>query len=158
MKIMLSFLFVSCLSICKAQLSHYVISSAGVVMEASNLHVEFTLGETCITTLSTEEIVLTQGFHQPLETTPIDNISTSENTPFSIYPNPSAGKINIHNLPSGFNELRIYDSLGALCQNIGLQKAHEYIDLTELSSGFYLITFCNSVENVVFHQSLIIQH
>lgn len=158
MKIILSFLFISCLSICHAQLSHYVISNAGDVMEANNLQVEFTLGEVCITTFSTEEIVFTQGFHQPLETTPIDNISTAEDTPFWIYPNPSSGKINIHNLPTGFNELRIYDSLGALCQNIGLQKVHESIDLSELSSGYYLITFCNTEDNAVFHQSLIIQH
>ncbi len=127
-------------------------------MEANNLQVEFTLGEVCIATFSTEEIVFTQGFHQPLETTPIDNISTEEDTVFSTYPNPSAGKINIHNLPTGFNDLRIYDSLGALCQSIGLQKIHESIDLTELSSGYYLITFFNTEDNAFFHQSLIIQH
>jgi hypothetical protein len=158
MKIILSFLFVLCLTICKAQLSHSVISSAGEVMEANNLHVEFTLGEVCIATLSTDEIVLTQGFHQTLDTTLIDNINITEIPTFSIYPNPSQGKIQIHNLPIGYNELRIYDSLGALCVSLGLQQNQNSIDLAGLSSGFYLITLSNTERNAALHQPLIIQH
>ena len=127
-------------------------------MEANNLQVEFTIGEVCITTLSTDEIVLTQGFHQTIDTTLIDNININEITSFSTYPNPSQGRIQIHNPPIGFNELRIYDSLGALCLNLGLQQNQNSIDLAGLSSGFYLITLSNTERKAVLHQPLIIQH
>lgn len=71
-----------------------VISSSGGYGENKNFSISWTLGELAITTLQGENLVLTQGFQQPLTIgTGIkkDEVKWS----ISVYPNPVHNELNI---------------------------------------------------------------
>ena len=60
------FLAVLCINGATAQqLSPSVIASAGGSFQSTEFSLDYTLGETFITTLSNGQNILTQGFHQP---------------------------------------------------------------------------------------------
>jgi gliding motility-associated-like protein len=53
------------------ELYNHVIGSSGAHYSGNNLELSSTIGETIITTVSTTNHILTQGFHQPLSVVPL---------------------------------------------------------------------------------------
>ncbi len=73
------------------QISNSVISSAGNADKINNLSLEWTLGEPAIETISSNNQLYTQGFHQPMQTAKILHTKiavTQERYHITIAPNP----------------------------------------------------------------------
>ena len=64
--VVLSFMFLILWNFSFSQsLSPTLISSAGAYAAAGDITLSYSLGEIAVTTLTTDNLVLTQGFHQP---------------------------------------------------------------------------------------------
>ena len=75
------------------QITPTVISSQGNSNQFSNGQLDWTIGEIAVTTLSVNDLLLTQGFHQPL---PAQEIVDDENQILvSISPNPTPNDLTI---------------------------------------------------------------
>lgn len=66
-----------------------IIATVGNYFENSNGSIEFTIGEPVTATLSKNDIVLTQGFHQPVLTVLPDKIDPNLHFDLTAYPNPT---------------------------------------------------------------------
>ena len=58
---------------------------------------------------------------------------------FTFYPNPSGGKIWMHQkIPANLESIRIYDAMGKLCYSCDPAHPQQMIDLRFAGSGLYL--------------------
>ena len=140
-------------------LSLSVIPAQGGFDKTENISLEWTLGESIIETVSKDQIILTQGFHQSF----IQRILNVYETPFNIliYPNPAYSQFNVH-LDIAIEEqlfLRLFDIHGR-----GLKEASVYagvrdviIDVSNLSSGLYLLKI-SDLNGSVFESHKIIKY
>jgi hypothetical protein len=76
-------------------LSPTVIASSGTTFTSASASMDFTVGEVAITTLSTGNNILTQGFHQPLQAGSGINDEYNWETGISLYPNPVSDNLTI---------------------------------------------------------------
>jgi hypothetical protein len=78
-------------------LDHQVISSAGNYMDGGLIKASQTTGEAVVGTFVTSNLIITQGFEQPLPTDiPVGIKNTQpEGTKISIYPNPTMDKVTL---------------------------------------------------------------
>ena len=142
-KILLFLILLPCFSLTwgQVQLNPTVISSAGGYAEATDINLAWTLGELAVSTLSTTDMILTQGFQQPFLLDIGDAIDDPEfNWSVNAYPNPvTDGKLNIESAEK-IHHILVYNVFG---QSI---IEHEYngvfslsIETSELTSGIYFI-------------------
>ena len=97
-------------------LSPTLISSAGVYATGGDISLSYSVGEIAVSTLTTDNLILTQGFHQPqLTGTGIpDNIELDWKV--NAFPNPVQDQLNISirlGKPVEMN-LEIFDLTGKL--------------------------------------------
>ena len=74
----------------------YVVTGCGASLQGYSmvsLKSDFTLGEIAIETISSEDFMLTQGFHQP--SLGIISITENPHSRISIYPNPTTDFLNL---------------------------------------------------------------
>lgn len=92
----------------------WVIGSMGGSYESGDWVMDYTLGESVITTLSTPGSVLTQGFHQPGSLTVSVNEHPENDFQVLVYPNPSTDVLNISisNNPGEKTVIELYDLVG----------------------------------------------
>ncbi len=119
-----------------------VIASLGSYSNNGTVSLSTTVGEAIITTHSSNSSVLTQGFQQP-EYFIISSINETlgETLQIKVYPNPSAGNINI-DLKNNHSEqvfLTVTDMLGqiVLKQNLLINTINQ-VDLQEEANGQYV--------------------
>ncbi len=90
----LAAIFFSVCGFAQIALEPSVIASGGSYAENESMSISWTLGELATTTLSGGDMILTQGFHQPIDFG--TGISTIElNWGITAYPNPVADELNI---------------------------------------------------------------
>ncbi len=110
-----------------------VVNLSGFDATINNQLVTSSVGEPLITTLLSEDIILTQGFLQP-EILPCLNVE------FSYYPNPAPEEITLE--VSGcevqIESIQLFDLWGRLIPSVKLGKNNK-IKLHGLSQGLYLI-------------------
>jgi hypothetical protein len=142
----------------KAQisLSPQVYSAAGTVFQNSQFHITYTIGEmSCVSTVSSGNSILTQGFNQPDKFTVANIEVTSGSWIWSVFPNPADQEILIRfNAP--FEKkltLKIIDAIGRLV----LPEEHfthsgaewiKSIDVSSFASGLYYVHL-SSVEGEI---------
>ncbi|MBN1789797.1 MAG: T9SS type A sorting domain-containing protein [Bacteroidales bacterium] len=126
--------------------SQEVICSAGDVFSNSSVQTEWSLGEVAIDTYYDDEIVLSQGFHQPV-------ILKQTETDFEIkvYPNPYDLNlfIEISQLESEHMYARIFDISGKLIFNKPDLLNFNKIITSEMSDGIYLLRIYDSQSHVL---------
>lgn len=115
-----------------------LISSSGNFIKTETLSIEWSLGEFAINTLSSETIVLTQGFHQPVLTT-VNNDYINENFKIRVYPNPASEFIYIQ--VDGFNSLsiKLISSLGKVMKEKNIERNLLKISTENMISGLYYL-------------------
>ncbi len=144
-KIILILLITGCHSIIHAQsISTYTIASTGINFSNDNLSISSTLGDLMIKTLQSTDLILTQGFQQPL----LLGTGISKNTylwDIKTYPNPVTKELSIIfqlEKPSDLN-LNITDLTGKriLIQELkNFPAQYEYnLDLSNLKNGIYIL-------------------
>ncbi len=132
-------------------ISRHVIGSAGTVHSNPNGYVSFTVGEPCITKLtSTNYLIVTQGFQQ----VDVDfgsgiPIVNKEEFYFQLFPNPNNGNFTVYyHLPSLLADFQVIDIAGRVVYrngSLGLNGSIN-IDVSYLSNGIYFYQIISNSE------------
>ena len=94
--VVLSFMFLIFWNFSYSQsLSPTLISSAGVYAEGGDISLSYSVGEIAVTTLTTDNLVLTQGFHQPQLTGTGMPDKIELDWKVNAFPNPVQDQLNI---------------------------------------------------------------
>lgn len=133
----------------QVSLSNTVIASTGNYSSSSNYNYSSTAGEAVIVTLSGSSMVLTQGFHQPLNsnsTTSVEQQYADANFSVLVYPNPTSNHISIE-IETDKNvdlNIEVIDMLGKICGKV--KQVNQFTgqsvyqcELSGYSSGLYFI-------------------
>ncbi|MEO0472182.1 MAG: T9SS type A sorting domain-containing protein [Bacteroidota bacterium] len=133
---------VFCLSQLAAQtLSRQVIGSVG----SANPQLSYTLGEAVVQTASSGSFTLTQGFHQPEETSVGIDRELAANVDYKLYPNPTRDQLNLElssdkalDILVSIVDIRgrqVHAPQRMLVQGTALQS----FDVSRIAAGYYLL-------------------
>lgn len=140
---------ITCFSLSAQKIAPSVIASAGHVIKAGNLSLEWTLGEVVTETRTSSSLIVTQGFHQGnLGTTLVQN---QELTQLNVYPNPTTSIINIENPESLDLQFTLTNIEGKIIMQNQLRTSNLEINLEDLSQGNYILVFKNKNEQKSFN-------
>lgn len=133
--ILLLFLFIISISLNAQE----VVSTSGDCFEKPSGSITFTLGECVTETFESGNVMLTQGFHQPvLKVTSIESVKTISVTAF---PNPTSDilylQINEESISGYYYEL--YDITGKQLSSELITKSITEIPFSNRSFGTYLL-------------------
>ena len=144
-----------CLTWGQVELTPTVISSAGGYDEATNINLAWTLGELAVSTLSTTDMILTQGFQQPFLLDIGDAIDDPEfNWSVNAYPNPVSEVLNLRfNLDKTMDlQLELYDITG---KKLTIRKlpsiipgSRETLDFSGFRDGIYILKITSEKQKV----------
>ncbi len=119
-----------------------VVASGGNHHEAGEISISWTLGETVIETFTTEENILTQGFHQPwLTVVAVDEI-LEPGYIITAFPNPVQSYVTLRVEAESFENMtfRLYDFNGRLIEQNPIQGNLTNISFEALIPAVYVIT------------------
>lgn len=122
-----------------------LVSNGGASIKNADISVDFSIGESIISTEEIENSILTQGFQQPnlrINTA----INEEEVLTISVFPNPSSDNIKI-TTEGGEINLVIYDDYGHIFYQIKSSKQHNKVNITNWPSGKYHIVAQNRETN-----------
>ncbi len=126
------------ISVTAQHIERKVIGAAGTTLVGNGILLDYTLGEIAINTIHTEDVILTQGFHQlPYAVITID---PDPPTVFSLYPNPTSGLVIIEG--EDIQKTELYSISG---QKV-FQTQENRFDISHLSSGVYLVKITTITE------------
>jgi len=149
-------------------INNNVTASGGTTLKKGNVQLEFTVGETCINTLSSATNKITQGFHQPnilvqkfADPSPpyasdpsrppqgggenAEEFSESEREmqnselEINVFPNPVTDFVNITSVSNEQINLTLTDAQGKIIQQLKYNAQLTQIDFTKLNAGTYFI-------------------
>lgn len=126
-----------------------VIGSAGTVGTNGTEKIQWTIGETVISTITNGTNTATQGFHQTqLEVTSIEDVAVEYD--INVYPNPTNGllQVDISDLNEDLN-LQLYDAAGKLVSQKAFLKGQnsQIIDFTAVERGSYYLRVVGKESN-----------
>jgi hypothetical protein len=115
-----------------------VIGSAGDDYQSDKVQISWTIGEVATETLSSENYILSQGFHQG--NLKVNTLMKDLPADFQIkaYPNPVKDILIIESLEPGF-EYQLMDANGRVIRNGIINANSEEIDFSSLSPGTYFL-------------------
>ena len=117
-------------------LSPTVVNSAGGVISNSSNSLEWSLGELAVSTLTSTNNLLTQGFLQPT-TTIVGTEAPFEESRFSAFPNPVSDWLILQTDIPDIETVQVHDVLGRLVLQSTFQQN---IDVHQLNSGIYIVS------------------
>lgn len=127
-------------------LSPTVVNSAGGVIQ-NNFHIlEWSLGELAVSTLTSSNNLLTQGFLQP-NVTIVGTEDLFDESRLAVFPNPVSNWLNLQTDIPDIKTIQIHDVLGKLV----LQREFQpLLDIYQLESGTFIISLLNK-QNQFLH-------
>ncbi|MCF7561730.1 T9SS type A sorting domain-containing protein [Sabulilitoribacter multivorans] len=137
MKIELTALMILLTCSLQAQIiEKFSIDSGGDNFSNGSIQLLYTIGEVNVQELSTGNTIVSEGFINSSNsgTLGINNLHWSQNK-IIVYPNPTSRFINISSEVS-ITKIEVFNLLG---ENIFTTYTTNYIDLTNLNSGIYMI-------------------
>lgn len=154
-KTILIFFFLSSAGWSYGQLDLNVVASGGGIDSTQQLSLEWTLGEISIATLSSESIMITEGFHQPILIVSDFEESTVTNTSLinrgyqiNVSPNPVNSFINVQMESADDSEVMVnlFSIDGRPVAKEFKKEANDSfrMNLADLTPGLYLLRFTNS--------------
>jgi len=132
------------------RLSPEVIATTGGYRATNGIQISWTLGEIATTTLVGGGTILTQGFHQPLESS-VSSVFVSPSvatTRAMIYPNPARDVLFVESVGGTSRTMRV--ELAGLLGDRRLEVEGEgevRIDIDDLPSGTYLVRMHRAEED-----------
>ena len=134
-------LFKICFFISISSFAQSVISTSGNSNSNGDFILSWTIGEGVISTLGSNGIELTQGFHQPLV---VDVISVGIEDDLILdiiaYPNPTYDKIMFDGGdPVGIYHIRIVDKLGKVLEQKSMSFQELIVEMGRYNNGTYII-------------------
>ena len=121
--------------------TNQVTASAGGQFKGDTRQISFTIGEPIIQTLQNQDLILTQGFHQPQLW--ITEVNEMEGTTFQIkaFPNPTTDLVKLtvnKELPIG-SSYRVYNINGALISKNQIKNLTTEIPFRQLAPASYFL-------------------
>lgn len=138
-----------------------VLASGGSSLASGNLHIDYTLGELSVQTLSSADLILCQGFQQS------GDISTGfpanpETESFSVYPNPVSNRLTISFDSGTETKWRCFvDNItgktmpGSYQRFVTNQSSQLDIDCTNYPKGIYFLRLLPENKHNVFVYKII---
>ena len=125
---------------CIAQgVSPEVFASAGGCGSNSQSSLSWTIGESVISTESSTNCYLTQGFQQPSAIIVTDVGNLPEKNSVKVYPNPASSSLYIEGTGNDALQIQLMDMNGKLIMSKLLSSSGNQLDLTSFASGVYLL-------------------
>ena len=125
-------------------LGQKVIGSSGEHFSSSNAGLSFTIGEPIVATMTSQNTILTQGFHQSNLIVSTINENITKNISIDVFPNPVADVITIRNEENIQGNVRLMDLNGKVLKYDRLNNTQQEYDLSHLQTGVYLIDILNT--------------
>ena len=122
-----------------------VLAAAGDFFEGGSFSVSYTIGELAVQTLSSPNLILTQGFQQPGESATGISIPAEQEWTLKTWPNPVTDILFLQVVSGLQTDLVVesYDILGRLHSvhkfESPLQKDPYSIDMRGMESGIYIL-------------------
>jgi hypothetical protein len=127
-----------------------VIAATGGDFSEGQVFVSFTLGEVGILTVGKEDMVVTQGFHQPkLVVIPINEVEGLA-IEIQAYPNPVSEYLNVVSseiLPAG-SSYRLYSINGGLVEEKLLEGTTTKVEFQSLVSATYVLKVVQNSQTI----------
>lgn len=144
-------------SVTAQSLSNWVIGSGGSSSSAASTQLEWTLGETFVSSTTTRQGMLTEGFHQPiLEVRMIQEQDFTSETDIQVYPNPTSSElfVNLNQISAQEQYYWLFNMEGQIVDkgNLGTGQT-QTIDLERMVPGTYLLKIGQN--EVMDHQSIV---
>lgn len=147
-------------------LDRSVVAMTGGYFENEGMKLSFTVGEYFTETISSKDLILTQGFQQP-DGKVLKTVKLPDNTlvTLSVFPNPVIDNLNIQYFGDEETDVKIqiYDIFGKSVavkdiRTIARQQIQYSVDLQSLKPGFYVVRVTNRQKelNAVFKITKII--
>lgn len=135
------FLLKVCFFLSIGSFAQSVISSSGNSASNGDFILSWTIGEGVISTIGSNDIELTQGFHQPLM---IDVIAVGIEDDLILdiiaYPNPTYDKVMFEGGdPVGIYHIRVVDKLGRVLEQKSMPFQEFVLEMGRYNNGTYLI-------------------
>ena len=127
-------------------ISKEVISSAGSTFQSQNNSLNFSVGETIIGSMTSEDysIQLGNGYYPSLDLEALSIESYDIN--IKVFPNPSSEFIFISSTENTLYELTILNLNSKLIHK-GEYRKNESINIQNLTSGTYIVTILDNLNN-----------
>ena len=130
-----------CFFLSMGSFAQSVISSSGNSASNGDFILSWTIGEGVISTIGSNDIELTQGFHQPLM---IDVIAVGIEDDLILdiiaYPNPTYDKVMFEGGdPVGIYHIRMIDKLGRILEEKSLPYEDLFLEMTRYENGTYIV-------------------
>ena len=119
--------------------SQQVIASSGMFFENGSGSIAFTLGELVIATLTKEDKILTQGFHQGEIAVIPDFTLPNLDFEITVFPNPVYDRVTLMSERYDGLFYSLYTLQGDIIQQGYLTSDHTEIDFTLLKPSIYLL-------------------
>lgn len=144
------FLFFTTLSYSSAIYGQEVVATAGGSHSTENLQVSWTLGELSIHTISNDELILTQGFHQTKYSIIVVE-DDNDDIELTIYPNPTRDNIYLlikSELDFSDWKFVLYDLKGAIIQTSSIQSDRTQISMRNLAPAGYILKVMDKSKSI----------
>lgn len=136
--LLLILLFLSGITLSNAQ---SVISAAGSSYTGTSVSVDWTIGEPITSTFISEDLTVTQGFHQSnITVNAVDEISDF-GTLVKVYPNPVPDILVIENQSSEMKDIviRLFDISGKMLLKQGIGENISNLNMQAFRPGNYML-------------------
>jgi hypothetical protein len=143
----LTFFIIFLVIIIHSQFAQELISSSGESIKNSDVQVDYSIGEIMIDTYSGDEIIITQGLHQPVITITDITDNKIKNMDIKLYPNPTSSILNIE-----LNDIQkekyysLTDINGKLLFKDKILNMTESLDISNLLSGVYILKLTTNAQ------------
>lgn len=118
-----------------------VTSTAGGSGQSGGNTINWTLGETVTTTLTSVNTTITQGFHQPTLGVTSSNFSGNHSFTIDAYPNPMASYVVLELHQANFRDFQyqLYDMNGKLLEFKRIERETSILIMEDRTAGFYIL-------------------
>ena len=123
-----------------------VIASAGKSSQNLNFQLDWTIGEVITTTISSEDYILSQGFHQPNLIISSIGLSDFPGLSVSIYPNPATEVVSVKLSSFGEDDriIELIDMSGRICFYEQSNAQEIEINLLGFEKGLFFLRIHDS--------------
>ena len=124
-----------------------VLSSTGSSFETNNLNLDWTLGELSTETISSNQVQLTQGFHQGKLKIISYTTEVLSDLTISIFPNPTQHQLYVELESSLSSKIMLFDLKGNLLLQKDFSESSMELDLSSFPQSLYKLAIF--VDNVM---------
>lgn len=131
-------------------IANELFGSAGSTFSNSTCHLSFSVGETVTNSFQSANLLVTQGFQQPMKWKTTTSLSLTDyaSSGVAIYPNPFLSTITILNENNLQFDCKLYDITNRLIAAFTINEHIHSYDLSSLPAGTYQLVFVTNTDKL----------